>query len=181
MPPHCDTLDGPVVTSAKLALEKENVNLILPWVPKEAEEELADCFKKTLAARVLGQEAQEVADHWFYETTVRLHRAGEGASYSGLKPAGLDWGPVVRKAERAVEIGSVEDFIPFLSQMVELEVSKKFNDVKLKTDYDVDNVSDARQYIDAMLEFILFTHHLYKFATAGKGHTKRIASEGRAA
>jgi hypothetical protein len=29
MPPHCDTLDGPVVKAAKRALEAQNVNLIL--------------------------------------------------------------------------------------------------------------------------------------------------------
>jgi hypothetical protein len=95
MPPHCDTLDGPVVRCCKSALEKGNVNLILPWVPEKAEEELEKAFKKTLLVRKQGKEAAELADYWFFETTVRLHREGEGAPYTGLKPAGLDWGPVV--------------------------------------------------------------------------------------
>jgi hypothetical protein len=38
MPPHCDTLDGPIVTAARKALESGNVNLILPFVPKEVKQ-----------------------------------------------------------------------------------------------------------------------------------------------
>lgn len=90
MPPHCDTMDGPVVKAATEALEKGNVNFILSWVPKKAEVELRKAFEKTLLARKLGKEAKELADYWFFETAVRLHREGEGASYTGLKPAGLD-------------------------------------------------------------------------------------------
>lgn len=89
LPPHCDTLDGPVVKAARMALEKGNVNLILPWVPKRAEAELKDAFEKSLRVRKLGKEAADFADYWFFETAVRLHREGEGASYTGLKPAGL--------------------------------------------------------------------------------------------
>lgn len=103
MPPHCDTMDGPVVKAAQRALETGSVNLILPWVPKKAEVELKKAFEKTLRTRKLGKEAKELADYWLFETAVRLHREGEGAAYTGLKPAGLDWGPVVPRAEKAIE------------------------------------------------------------------------------
>jgi hypothetical protein len=33
MPPHCDSLDGPVVTAAREALDTTDVDLILPFVP----------------------------------------------------------------------------------------------------------------------------------------------------
>jgi len=92
MPLHCDTLDGPVVAAAKKALEIRNVKAILPWVPKKAENELTKAFKKALKVRAQGPEARDLADYWLYETAVRLHREGEGAPYTGLKPAGLDWG-----------------------------------------------------------------------------------------
>lgn len=92
MPPHCDTMDGPVVKAAKRALETGNVNLILPWVPKKSEAELKKAFNKTLRVSKLGKGATELADYWFFETAVRVHREGEGAPYTGLKPAGLDWG-----------------------------------------------------------------------------------------
>lgn len=34
MPPYCDDMDGPVVTVARHALEKEDVNLILRYVKR---------------------------------------------------------------------------------------------------------------------------------------------------
>ena len=89
MPPHRDTRDGPVVQAARKALETGNVNLILIWVPETAERELRDAFERTLKARKAGKDARDVADDWFFETAVRLHRAREGAPYTGLKPAVL--------------------------------------------------------------------------------------------
>jgi len=100
MPPHCDTMDGPVVKAAKIALDKGNVNLILPWVPKRAEAELKKAFEKTLRARKLGKEAAELADYWFLETAVRLHREGEGAPYTGLKPADSTGVPLCRERRK---------------------------------------------------------------------------------
>ena len=49
-----------------------------------------------------------MADLYFFETVVRVHRAGEGAAYNGLKPAGLDEGPVIPIAEKAIETASPE-------------------------------------------------------------------------
>ena len=31
---HCDAMDGPVITLATKALEKGDVNLVLPWVER---------------------------------------------------------------------------------------------------------------------------------------------------
>ena len=84
---HCDTLDGPVVKTARAALEKGDVTPILKWVKKENEAEIRDLFKKTLSVRSKGKEAQELADMYFLETLVRVHRAGEGEPYTGLKPS----------------------------------------------------------------------------------------------
>ena len=88
MPPHCDTRDGPVVKAAIKALETGNLNYALIWIPKESEKELRTIFEKTLRARKAGKDAKDVADDWFFENTIRLHRAGEGAPYTGMKPAG---------------------------------------------------------------------------------------------
>jgi hypothetical protein len=53
------------------------------------------------------KEAIGIADLWFYETVVRLHRKGEGTSYTRLKLAGLDRGPVLPKVEKAMEKGYI--------------------------------------------------------------------------
>lgn len=100
MPPHCDTMDGPVVGAARQALEKEDVTLILPYVKESAGAALKSAFERALRARNVGPAAREVADLYFFETAVRLHRAEEGAAYTGLKPAGLDEGPVIPVAEK---------------------------------------------------------------------------------
>lgn len=168
MPPHCDTLDGPVVKAINKALEKNNVNFILPWVPEKAEHEVNEAFKKTLLARKQGKEAMEVADYWLYETVVRLHREGEGAAYTGLKPAGLDWGPVVPRAEKAIEKGSPEEVIDFINHTVQEELEKRFHRILAKKEFDVNDVAAAREYVQAELGFVLFSHGLYA-AITGKG------------
>jgi len=176
MPPHCDTMDGPVVTAAKRALETGNVNLILPWVPKKAETELRKAFEKTLLVRKQGKEAKELADYWFFETAVRLHREGEGAPYTGLKPAGLDWGPAVPRAEKAIEKGNPKEVIEFISHTVEEELQKRFKHAMAKKKYDENNVEAAREYVQAMLGFVLYSHHLYTNITGGEKHGEEPTS-----
>jgi hypothetical protein len=105
---HCDTMDGPVVKAAQAALEKGNVTPVLKWVKPPQEADVRAAFQKTLAVRGLGREARDLADQYFFETLVRLHREGEGAPYTGLKPAGAVE-PVVAAADKALEAGSVEE------------------------------------------------------------------------
>ena len=116
MPPHCDTRDGPVVKAAVKALETGNLNYVLIWIPEESENEIRGIFERTLRARKAGAEAQEVADDWFFENAIRLHRAGEGAAYTGMKPAGLSEGLVLPRAEQAIETGDPGETIGFFSR-----------------------------------------------------------------
>lgn len=170
MPPHCDTLDGPVVEAARRALEAGNVNLILPVAPKTAEKELRHAFEETQKVRKQGKEAMELADRWFFETAVRLHREGEGASYTGLKPAGLDWGPVIPKAETAIQKEKPDEVIRFLTQAVEDQLRKRFDHALQLKGYSPDDVDKAREYTSAMLGFELYSHHLYTAITGSKEH-----------
>jgi hypothetical protein len=170
MAPHCDTLDGPVVSACKKALETGNIYYVLPFVPEKAEEELINAFKKTIKVRKLGQDAADVADMWFFETAVRLHREGEGASYMGLKPAGLDWGPVVPRAEKDIEKGDPTETIEFLKRIVEEEVRKKFDKAMSTKNYDLNDTHAAREYTEAMLHFVLSSHHIYKYIISSEEH-----------
>ncbi|MCK9356504.1 MAG: DUF6448 family protein [Dehalococcoidia bacterium] len=170
MPPHCDTLDGPVVKAAREALESGNVNLILPWVPRKGEGEVKRAFSKARRVRSLGRQAADLADRWFFETVVRVHRAGEGAAYTGLKPAGLDWGPVVRRAEHAIEAGNADDVIGFLSHTVENALRERFEKVMATRSFEPTDVAAAREFVQAQLGFVLWSHGLYSFVTGGGGH-----------
>src|SRR5512145_342421 len=95
---HCDGLDGPVVSAARRALDAGDGRLVLGWVPARDEAELRRVFEQTRRVRAIA-EAREVADTHFFETLVRLHRAAEGAPYSGLAPAGRDLGPAIPAAD----------------------------------------------------------------------------------
>ena len=176
MPPHCDTLDGPVVAAARKALDTGNVDRILPWVSRKGEGEVKRAFRKALAVRKLGKQAGDLADHWFFETVVRVHREGEGAPYTGLKPAGLDWGPVVRRAEHAIEAGNADEVIGFLVHTVEHALRERFEKALAAKSFDVSDVPAAREFVQAQLGFVLWSHGLYSYAT-GLGHGEEGAGE----
>ncbi|GAA4867150.1 hypothetical protein GCM10025788_00110 [Serinicoccus chungangensis] len=78
MPPHCDTLDGPVVTAARRALEMNEVDLVLPYVHESGESEVRAAFDRASGARGAGRSADDLADLYFFENVVRIHRAGRG-------------------------------------------------------------------------------------------------------
>jgi len=118
-------MDGPVVKAAMEALDGGDVRTVLPFVPEEAEAEITEDFEKILKARAQSPEAREVADKHFFETVVRIHRAGEGAPFTGLKPAGLGHGPVVPVAEKAIEDGSPEELVKLLTDTVEEQIRER--------------------------------------------------------
>lgn len=162
MPPHCDSMDGPVVTAARHALEKGDVDLVLPYVPEEGEDEVRRAFDAVLHVRGLSDEARDVADRHFFETVVRVHRAGEGAPFTGLKPAGLSVGPVIPLAEQAVETGSADSLADFLIALVREELDRRLEEVtELARDKDR-SVADGRRYVEAMLGFEVYSHHLFE-------------------
>jgi hypothetical protein len=98
-------------------------------VPESGEAEVKSAFEKVLRARKAGPAAREVADLYFFETVVRVHRAGEGAPYTGLKPAGMDEGPVIPVAEKAIETGSPDALIKTLCDTLRQEVQHRFEDM----------------------------------------------------
>ena len=161
MPPHCDTRDGPVAKAVKRALDIGNPNPVLIWVPDSAEKEMREVFEMALKARGMGKDAKAVADDMVLETAVRLHRAGEGAPYTGLKPAGLDEGPVVPKAEKAIRTGDPKEVLHFIGHALEEELHRRFERVMSHKDYDENDVAAGREYVRAFIGFVVFSHHLY--------------------
>ena len=125
---HCDGMDGPVVAAARKALAAGDARYALVWVQQADEGEVRQAFERTMAVRKLGAEAKELADHYFFETLVRIHRAGEGAPYTGLKPAGRDLGPAIPAADRALESGSVEPAERLLTDAVTSGLRERFRE-----------------------------------------------------
>lgn len=177
---HCDGLDGPVVKAAQKALETGNVNLVLIWVQKKDEGEVKEAFQKTLAVRKLNREAKDLADMYFFETLVRIHRAGEGAPYTGLKPAGQDLGPAIPAADKAIETGKGDALLKLLSETVQAEVREKFKHVMARKKYNADDVDAGREFIEAYTAFVEHVERIFQTAKdPAEGHAGEATETGR--
>ena len=161
---HCDGLDGPVVRAAQRALETRNPALVLIWVQEKDEPEIRKAFEQTLAVRALSPQARELADQFFFETLVRVHRAGEGAPFTGLKPADRDLGPAIPAADEAVRVGSVEPVRHLLAAAIQERLRQQFGEVMATKTLAADDLAAGRAYIKAYVEFIHFVERLYDSA-----------------
>lgn len=170
MPPHCDSLDGPVVTAAQRALAAGQAEIVFPYVPVSSEAEVRRAFEDTMAVRDQSPEAAQLADRWFFENVVRVHRAGEGAPYTGLKPAGLSEGPVIPVAERALETGSPDELIAVLQSVVAEQVKRRLDHAMALQLHASEGVPEAREYVEAMLGLQVWSHKQY-LGALGSAHS----------
>jgi hypothetical protein len=175
---HCDALGGPVANAAQKALENGNVNPVLAYAPEAAEPEIRAAFDKTRKVRTLGPDAQTLADQSFMETVIRLHRAGEGAAYTGLKPAGTDYGPVIPAAEQAVETGDLTKLKAVLVEEIEHALNERLAHVRELQKAPLEpqtaaEVPHARARISAELGFIIFAEKVHQ-AMLGKGAEQHV-------
>ncbi|MCC6455466.1 MAG: hypothetical protein IT328_11020 [Caldilineaceae bacterium] len=170
---HCDSINGPVVEAAGMALDEGDVTLILPYVQPDAEAELTAAFKHTLEVRALGAEAQELADRFFFETAVRLHRLGEEAPYTGLKEA-ADHGPALTSAEAAVESGELAKVSLLLTEAVRKGTAAKFSAIETARVHAAEEqtVAAQREVVEAELIFETYVYELYNAALGEAMHAE---------
>ena len=152
---HCDTLDGPVVSAARKALDTGNVNHALVWVQKKDEGEIRKAFD---AAR-----RKQLDDRKFYETLVRVHRAGEGAAFDGLKPAG-QVEPPVAAADKAIDTGKLQPLANLVKERVEKGLHGRYDAVMAKKKYDADDVDAGRAYVAAYVDFVHYAERVHDAA-----------------
>jgi hypothetical protein len=175
---HCDSMNGPVVQAAKEALSTGNVNLVLIWVQKDDEAALREAFAKTLAVRGESPEARALADMYFFETLVRLHRAGEGAAYTGLKPAGTAMEPGIAAADEAVASGSADHLLKALTDAMQTTLTKLHREVLEKKRFAPDAIEAGRAYVRSYVEFIHYVERLHEAATVPpEGHGPETGHE----
>ena len=174
---HCDGIDGPVVKAAQQALAKGDVNPILIWVQANDEAEIRKVFAKTLAVRKLNPEARELADLYFFETLVRIHRAGEGAPYTGLKPAGRDLGPAIPAADKAIETGAVEPLLKLITSESTNGIRERFQKVTAAKKFNAEDVNAGRGYVKAYVEFLHYVEGLDESVHGGGDVHSEGASE----
>ena len=169
---HCDSLDGPVIQAAKLALEKGDPTPVLKWVKKEHEDEIRKAFNETITVRAKGNEARQLADRYFFETLVRIHRAGESEAYTGLKPAGsVD--PGITAADKALGNGSVNELGKSISTAVTEGIRKRFAAALEKKKHAEDSIEAGREFVEAYVDYVHFVERVYYLASHGAPHTHR--------
>lgn len=166
---HCDGLDGPVVKAARTALDTRNVDAVLIWVRAEDEPEIRRAFDQTLAVRGLNSQARDLADRFFFETVVRIHRTAEGAPYTGLQPAGRDLGPAIPAADRAIEQGALEPLGNLLAGSTSKNLRLRFDEVRTAKASAASSVAAGREYVRSYVEFIHYVERLYEAATTAPG------------
>lgn len=170
---HCDALDGPVLIEARDALAKGEVYPLLKWVRPDDEKEIREAFAKALTVRKLSTEAQKLADMYFFETLVRIHRAGEGAPYTGVKAAGaID--PVVAQADKALERGSVDSLAKAVAAHTEEGIRQRFNQAAKTRKHAGESVEKGREYVEA---YVTYVHYVEGIAQVvhGKAHHAEAA------
>jgi hypothetical protein len=166
---HCDTMDGPVVKTAQAALQKGDVAGVLKWVKTQEEAEIREAFTKTLAVRTLSPQARDLADKYFFETLVRLHRAGEGAPYTGLKPAGTVE-PIIAASDKALETGSVEGLMQEVVKLVSDGIHRRFTETTERKKHADESVAAGREFVNAYVEFTHYVERLHNDAVGQSGH-----------
>jgi hypothetical protein len=168
---HCDGLDGPVVKAAQHALETGNPAHVLIWVGKDDEPEIREAFEKTVAVRALNAQAKALADRYFFETVVRVHRTGEGAPYTGLKPAGRDLGPAIPAADEALEARSADALVALLTTAMSEGLRTHFKETVAASDFKADDLAAGREYVKAYVTFIHYVERIYEaMALPAHGH-----------
>lgn len=167
---HCDSTKGPVVTAASQALAAGNVDVVLPYVKPEYEAEVISAFEQTLEVRVLNPSAQALADNYFFETVVRLHRDGEGAPYTGLTHEEVP--PAILAADEAMNTGSMEGVMELLNETIEHELEGKYEAVKdARQEAEKQGTVEAnRERVEAELAFETYVYELYLTATSAEEH-----------
>lgn len=161
---HCDTLDGPVVQDARKALAVRDVTPVLKWVQKKDEKAVKNAFKSALAAQ--GQIQQDEQEKEFFETLVRIHRAGEGAPYTGIKPAG-QVEPVIAEADRALVDNTAVPLVDMVTRTVSEGIRSRYEKVAEARRHMDESVEKGRQYVAAYVEY---THYLERLQQAAEGH-----------
>ncbi len=179
---HCDSVNGPVVNAAKEALAQGDVRPALAYVQPDATAELTAAFNQALEVRKLGGSAGQLAETYFFETAVRLHRVGEGASYTGLKYES-DFGPALTAAEDALETNSVKDVNKLLQGALADGVAAKFQTVQEARENAarLGTVESDRERAEAELLFEKYVLGVYEAATGTAVHAEGEAAAAHAA
>jgi hypothetical protein len=175
---HCDALDGPVVVAARAALDSGKLEPVLAWVQPGDEAQIREAFASARAVRKGGKEARALADRWFFETLVRVHRAGEGAPFTGLAPAGgID--PTVAAVDRAIAAGDLKPVEAMLVDAVREGLHARAARLAAEK-RPAGDVAAGRRWVAAYVPLVHWVEGVQRAATTGGAHGEAAATAGHA-
>jgi hypothetical protein len=166
---HCDSYDGPVVQDALKALDKENVSFVMKWVEKDFEVEIENLFNKTVELKNGDTEIYQIVEKHFLETLVRLHREGEGAPFTGLKPAGSTT-PIIQMADKSLEHQEVDNLLNNLNNHIQEVITEKYEKVAALRKVKDNSVAEGRAYVAAYVDYTHTLEAIEVTITHGQGH-----------
>ena len=172
---HCDSTSGPVITEAQAALDKGDVTPVLKWVGPHDEAEIKAAFARSVAVRAKGPDARELADRYFLETLVRLHRAGEGAPYTGIKDEPIE--PVIAMADRALAGGSADDMVGHIGKHLAEAIRQKFDRAAAAAAHKDESVAAGREFVAAYVAYVHYVEGIHTAMMAGGHHDEAAAEE----
>jgi hypothetical protein len=154
-----------------------DVRPVPAYVKPEAEAEPNAAFRQTREVRQAGGSARDLADRYFFETAVRLHRQGEGAAYTGLKEI-VDVGPALVAAERAVETGDIDTVYAVVGGAVRSERREGYRAVVAARERAAHEgiVTAARERAEAELAFETYVDRVYQAALGRADHDGEAAA-----
>ncbi len=123
-----------------------------------------------MKVRALGEEARELADMHLFETLVRLHRASEGAPYTGLKPADAPLDPVVEAADEALDEGSVDELVDNITRVVESGIRRRFEQALAARKEADQDVEAGRAYVRSYVRYVHYVEGLHTAAAGAAAH-----------
>lgn len=166
---HCDSMDGPVVKDAQRALATNSVDPVLKWVLAEDETAVRTAFDATMKVRGVSNAAKDLADRYFFETLVRLHRAGEGEGFTGLKPAGST-DPAIAATDRALDDGNIEQLADTYAAAVRDAITHRFSEAHEKRRGAGQSVAQGREYVEAYVQLTHFVVSVDHLVAHGASH-----------
>jgi len=162
---HCDSVNGPVVSDARAALESGRVDVVLKWVKPEDEAAVREAFARTVAVRKQNDASRALADQWFFETVVRLHRAMEQEPFTGLRAADWKPEPVIEIADEALDTGKLDTLQTALADDVSRNLRERFERVRQLREHRNESVAAGRAFVAAYLDYLRFVESFAKRAT----------------
>src|SRR5690606_5334717 len=141
---------------------------LLKWVDEKDEAQVRSAFQQTRTVRELSTEARELADQYFFETLVRLHRASEGEAFTGLKPVGTPVDAAVRLSDQALETGESSVIVEPITNKVRQGLTERFEKAAEAKAQSEQSTEAGREYVAAYVELVHYAKAIHLMA-AGHG------------